>query len=222
MKEILLSATRESWQVPSHHGGETDGSKRMKEVRSKVLSRDGGRCFFCDFTSQKWQEVHHISDNHDDYSMSNLATTCPLCHQCHHLGVAGSSGGGKIIWLPEMSQTELNHLCRAIFVASFDDNDTTMGASARSILAALESRANFLEQHFAPGASDPGLLGQVFLAFKKEEYERRGDFLKNIRMLALPGRFQAQTKYWRDTVYRDIPISSWTSLIKEAESLVEV
>lgn len=42
---------------------------------------------------------------------------CPLCHSCLHLDAAGRRKAGKIIWLPELSQEELNLLCLAHFVA---------------------------------------------------------------------------------------------------------
>lgn len=207
---LTLSATRASWQIPAYHGTEQD--KSMKEVRLKVLERDRNICQCCGFKASKWQEVHHLNDDHTDKSMSNLATVCCFCHQCFHLGLAGSTAGGMLIWLPEMSQIELHHLCRALFVAMRDEKGK-MSTSASSLFMSLESRGVFMEQHFAAGASDPAVLGQAFLKMKPDEYDKRVDFLKNIRLLPQRSRFEPQVKYWAETVFRDLTPESWERLV---------
>lgn len=214
MDELMLSATRASWQIPAHHGTEQDGAEAMKSARPKVLERDKHTCRFCGFKAQKWQEVHHINDDHTNLTLSNLATACAFCHQCFHLGLAGSTAGGSLIWLPEMSQIELNHLCRALFVAMMDDKGKVY-AAASGLYMSLESRGVFMEQHFAAGASDPGVMGQAFLKMKPEAYLKRADFLKNIRLLPHRSRFEPQVKYWAEVVFRDLPPETWDRLIQD-------
>ena len=216
MQQLLLSATRGSWQIPAHHGTEQDGAKPMKAIRQKILERDKGTCQFCGFKSQKWQEIHHINDDHNNFSESNLATACPFCHQCFHLGLAGSTAGGLLIWLPELSQIELNHLARTLFVAMRDEK-SKIYAAASGLFMSFESRGVFMEQHFAPGASDPAILGQAFLKMKKEEYQERGSFLKNIRLLPHRSRFEPQIKYWAEVVYHDLTPESWENLVDHSK-----
>jgi intracellular multiplication protein IcmJ len=218
MKELILSATRASWQIPAHHGTEQDGAAAMKEVRPKVLARDDFTCIFCQFKAHKWQEVHHLDDDHGNLTLSNLVTACAFCHQCFHLGLAGSTAGGQLIWLPEMTQVELNHLARALFVAMRDDKSKVY-AAASGLYMSLESRGVFMEQHFAAGASDPGILGQAFLKMKSEMYENRADFLRNIRLLPQRSRFEAQVKYWSEVVFRDLPPESWERLIQSGAEI---
>ncbi len=212
MLDLILSATRGGWQVPAHHGTEQDAAKAMKEVRQKILDRDKGVCQFCGFKAQRWQEIHHVNDNHGDNSPSNLVTACSFCHQCMHLGLAGSTAGGELIWLPEMSQAELNHLCRAIFVAMRDEKGK-LYSSAFGLYMALKNRGVFLEQNFSVGASDPGLLGQAFLKMKPEEYAARGEHMKNIKLLPQNSRFEPQIKYWAEVVFRDLGPDSWSRLV---------
>lgn len=213
MSNLILSATRASWQIPAHHGTEQDAAESMKDARAKVLARDDYTCKFCSFKAKKWQEVHHINDDHSNMSLSNLATACSFCHQCFHLGLAGSTAGGMLIWLPEMTQIELNHLSRALFVAMRDDKSKVY-AAASGLYMSLESRGVFMEQHFAAGASDPGVLGQAFLKMKPDTYKDRGSFLKNIRLLPQRSRFEPQVKYWAEVVFRDLQPESWERLIE--------
>lgn len=222
IKTVLLSATRSSWQVSPEHGSEMDKSAKMKEVRDSILSRDAHTCYYCGFKAQKWQEIHHLNDDHSDFSTNNLTTVCALCHQCYHLGLAGSTGGGEVIWLPELTQVQLNHLVRSIFVAMVDESGPLF-SSANSFYGSLQSRAIFMEQNFAAGASDPASLGQVLLKMKKDEYEKRSEFLKNIRLLPKEARFGPQIKYWADVVYKDVSPIAWEHLLKKEalESLSE-
>lgn len=213
---LILSASRSSWVLPAEHGGEKD--KACEALRQLVLERDKGACYYCGFTSARWQEVHPLDDDHSDPSPSNAkrwATVCPFCHQCFHLGAAGAANGGILIWLPEVSQEQLHHLARAIFVASLDES-SPMAASAKALETALESRAQFLERHFSEDASDPAFMGQVFLSLK-DDYSKRDKFLKNIRLLPQPSRFGAQIAYWAQTTFRDLPPATWSKLIADPD-----
>ncbi len=212
---LLLSATRSSWQVPANHGTDSDKNVKMKEVRHAVLERDDYTCQFCGFKAKKWQEIHHLNDNHNDFVQSNLVTACAFCHQCFHLGLAGSTAGGELIWLPEIEQADLNHLVRSIFVARYFEGGKLFNA-ARSIYDTLSSqRRAFMEQHFSAGSSNPANLGQVLLKMKTEDYEKRATFLKNIKLIPSESRFQVQIKYWAESVYRDLPPDSWENLLKK-------
>ena len=214
MSDLILSATRASWQIAAHHGTEQDAA--MKTIRPKILSRDKNTCRYCGFVSPKWQEIHHLNDNHQDSSPDNLATVCPFCHQCFHLGLAGSTSGGVLIWLPELTQAELNHLARAAFIAMRDEG-CKLFASASALMTALETRAAFLDNHFTPMASDPAFLGQAFLKMSKDDYGKRGETLKNIKLLPNRSRFEPQIKYWSESVYRDLSPETWDRLVKSVE-----
>lgn len=66
------------------------GDKRWRQVREKVLERDGHECRFCGMSDDKHTEengasldVHHIiprSDGGED-TMGNLAALCRSCHR---------------------------------------------------------------------------------------------------------------------------------------------
>lgn len=68
-----------------------DADAEFKLVRQKVLERDEHTCRFCGFRAPKWQEVHHLDDNHHNNDPDNLVTACMFCHMVHHLGLAGEN-----------------------------------------------------------------------------------------------------------------------------------
>lgn len=214
---LILSAHRKSWQLSSLHG--TEAEKQNSKLWEQVLKRDNYTCYYCNFVSQRWQEVHHLNEDHTDNAMGNLVTVCPLCHQNHHLNGVSTTNGGKIIWLPELSQQELNYLCRSIFIAmetntndESDESKMPFQKMALSIYQAFEGRTIIVDQHFHVGGSDPGIFGQVLLNMGSEQPNKKNDAMKNFKLLHSPSRFPVQIKYWKNTLFHDIPIETWDQL----------
>lgn len=211
---IILSAKRKSWRMKDGHASESDSE--FQDVRLEVLESDDHTCQFCGFRSapdkkgSSWQEVHHKNDDHTDNSRQNLATACPLCHQCFHLGLAGMQDGGTLIWLPELRQTELNNLCRAIFCAITSGSE--YAPTAKAIYASLESRASHLEDILGAGSSNPAVVGQALIELTEEEYEKRNEGLIMVRLLPKPGRFINAIRYWANTVESKIPPDTWLQI----------
>lgn len=221
-RQLILSASRRSWKMSSTHGTEFDKDyKKTKSIWDKVWERDKHTCYYCKFTSKKHQEIHHLNDDHDDNSMDNLVTVCPLCHQNFHLDSASTTNGGKIIWLPEFSQQELNYLCRAIFIAieeaevAESENREVIGFSkiARTFETSLAERTLIVDQHFSSGASDPAVFANVLINMTDEQYEKRAQFLGSFKLLHLRTRFPVQVKHWKSTTFKDLPVESWSNLI---------
>ena len=159
---LLLSSNRKAWKMSSTHGTEYDrdykDSKsnpgKHREVWDSVWKRDNFTCYYCNFRSTKYQEIHHLNQDHDDNSDINLVTVCPFCHQSFHLDTAGNTGGSKIIWLPEFSQQELNYLLRGIFIAIHKAEEAEnkglevpgFAKIARMLESSLAERTLILEQ----------------------------------------------------------------------------
>lgn len=223
-RELLLDASRKAWKMSSTHGTEYDKyyNKKYKSVWDKVWARDKNRCYYCGFTAKKYQEIHHLNNDHDDNSMDNLVTVCPLCHQNFHLDTASTTNGGKIIWLPEFSQQELNYLCRAIFIAIEEAEQAELEQKevigfakiARMLESSLAERTLITEQHIHPGASDPANFANALINMSEEQYERRNLFITPFKLLHLKSRFPIQTKYWKNNTFGSVPVESWINLIK--------
>ena len=105
---LLLSAKKVSWRSP----GEYESDSAFMTLRPKVLARDDYKCRHCAFRAVNWQEIHHLNDDHNDHRLENLVTACSYCHMCHHIGLAGVNDEAVLIWLPEISQIEVNHLAQ--------------------------------------------------------------------------------------------------------------
>lgn len=223
-RDLLLSASRKAWMMTSSHGTEYDKyyQKKYKSTWDKVWERDKHTCYYCGFVSKKHQEIHHLNDDHEDNSMDNLVTACPLCHQNFHLDTATKTNGGKIIWLPEFSQQELNYLCRAIFIAIEEAEQAELeqrevvgfAKIARMLEASLTERKLIVENHIYQGSSDPATFANALINISEEQYNKRGQFIRPFKLLHLKSRFPVQTKYWKNNTFKNVPVESWLNLLK--------
>lgn len=225
-RDLILSASRKSWKMSSTHGTEFDkGYKdskgnpgKYKQVWDNVWSRDKNKCYYCGFESKRHQEIHHLNDDHTDNSPDNLVTICPLCHQSFHLDTASTTNGGKIIWLPEFSQQELNYISRALFISIEEAESKGEEAEgfikiARMLENSLAERALIVEQQIQNGSSDPAIFANALINMSEAQYEKRFGFLKPFKLLNLRSRFPIQTKYWKNNVFKDLPVETWEKLI---------
>jgi intracellular multiplication protein IcmJ len=210
-----MSASRASWTVAPHHGSQQGGSSSLAKLRDRILTRDNQTCQGCGWRSEQWQEIHHRDGDHRNRRERNLEVLCPLCHQVFHLPQAGATGGGSVIWLPEIDQATLNRMCIALFVAMRDPSGAWAG-TAKSIHGTLEARRATMEAAF--GRSDPGMVAQVLIKMKPEQYADRARALAPLRLLAHPARFQYEIEYWDAAYFKDMDPSQWEKFASIAQT----
>ena len=209
---LVLGTPKSAWSVSPHHGSQVMGLKTLRDKRKKILTRDAYTCQACGWISRQWQEIHHRNHDHSDHSEKNLETLCPLCHQVFHLPQAAATNGGTIIWLPEVSQAELNLMCTALFVALRHPKGK-WAASARAILGIFESRAAVAEDFL--GRSNPGFLAQSLLRVRPDQFEKRAHLTRALRLLPHPSRFQSEIEYWEKAHFPEQESEAWAQLLPE-------
>ncbi|MFP4313784.1 MAG: type IV secretion protein DotN [Alphaproteobacteria bacterium] len=168
--------------------GFTSSSSSLKlpnEIKQEIFKRDNHTCKCCGFTSQKYQEVHFLNNNKADQNPSNLATVCIFCHQCFNLGDVSAMRSGVLIWLPEITQTRLNHIARAIYVARISQGP--MADAARKSLDILMARREEAKNRL--GTDDPYILAEVLRDYLGEKhYHFRDKKLEGVRLFPLDRR----------------------------------
>ena len=96
---------------------------RFKSYELKVFQRDRYTCQFCGFQARLFQDIVNLDGDYSNNQLANLVTSCCFCAQCCFLesvGVGGY-GGGTLVYLPELSQSEVNSLCHVLFCAITND-----------------------------------------------------------------------------------------------------
>lgn len=194
MHSLNLKASLESY---SYFASRRRAAK-FRAVAKKIWERDQYTCQFCGFQAREYQEVVNLNGNFRDNRKSNLQTACCFCAQCFFLESVGEGGygGGTVIYLPEMTQGELDSLCHVLFCAMV--NETTYKESAQAIYRTLRMRSNMVEEHLGEGVSHPAALGQLLIdhqAVKKDD-PRPQQLLEHFRLLPSRGRFKKQIERW--------------------------
>ncbi len=202
-----------------------DIHKASDELKNQVLSRDDHTCRYCGFQARKYQEVNFIGKKTEPKA-DNYATACSFCFQCFHLERIDRMQSGAVIWLPEIGQASLNHICRAIYVARISRGP--MADAARDAMEALLARK--AEAVSRLGTDSPRVLATVLQDFLEvEEYKGRLDKMKGFRILPLDRRiikegdlefnqFPQVLAFWRskEGPFGDMPPRKWVELFYDA------
>lgn len=197
--KLKLIASPGAWRLYSARKAD----ERFKAFETKVLQRDAYTCQFCGFQARLFQDVINLDGNYSNNRMANLKTACCFCSQCFFIesvGVGGY-GGGTLIYLPELSQTELNSLCHVLFCAI--TNDTGYKSSAQTIYRSFKSRSQAVEDKFGEGTSDPAIFGQLIIDSATSVADADTLFT-NIRLLPSRAKFRKQIERWAASALQEI------------------
>lgn len=194
MRDIVLSVKRSSFR--SDDAFSVDHDKEFQKVRNKILARDKNSCQFCGFFSDKFQEVHHIDDDHSNNSLDNLITTCSLCHMCHHISFAGLKDMGTLIYLDPkegITQAEINSLCRTLWMMEESKNEQVKSV-AIEVYFRLYYRSTQIKARL--GDSNPMTLGEYLMSLSDDDYNNRREMLSGIYLLPSRDGFKKQFRHW--------------------------
>ena len=114
----------------------------------------------------------------------------------------GGYGGGSLIYLPELTQAELNSFCHVLFCAI--TNDTGYKNSAQTIYRSFKFRSQTVEDKFGEGTSDPSIFGQLLIDSGPISTEQSDQMFKNIRLLPSRAKFRLQIERWAASALEEI------------------
>ncbi|WP_042236390.1 type IVB secretion system protein IcmJDotN [Legionella pneumophila] len=198
--ELKLIASPGSWRLYSARKID----ERFKSYEQKIFQRDRYTCQFCGFQARLYQDIVNLDGDYTNNRLSNLVTACCFCAQCffvESVGVGGY-GGGTLIYLPELTQAELNSLCHVLFCAI--TNDTGYKSSAQNIYRSFKFRSQIVEEKFGEGTSDPAIFGQLMIDSGVNSEEIREKLFKNIRLLPSRAKFRKQIEKWAASALEEI------------------
>lgn len=159
--------------------------KISKDLKQKIFERDDFTCQCCEFKSQKYQEILHKNQNFADFSDDNLFTVCNFCHQCFRMENVSEMKSGVLIWMPEIEQTMLHHIARAIYVARISQGPVAE-AARKSLDVIMKRRAEAKKRIHT---DDPYILATILKDYLgPKHYAERQKKLDGIRLFPLDRR----------------------------------
>ncbi|MEY3183095.1 MAG: hypothetical protein RLZ35_1080 [Pseudomonadota bacterium] len=200
---LTLMAKRGNWQQFMAR----KANKNFLAIEKRVLERDQNTCRYCGFTSDRFMSVVNQDHNYQNNALPNLVTACSLCMPCLFLDGIGTDGktGGVLIWEDSISQTDLNHFCRALFCSMLRDA-AYRGKLQASYLGMQESQQT-VEKLFGPNSSKPQVFGQTLIdSGITPEQLLKHPVMQKLRLLPLRKYFLEHSHYWRQTTFAVVPI----------------
>lgn len=193
---LKLSAAPGAWRLFATRKADP----AFLQFSERVWQRDNYTCQFCSFQAKQYQEVVNVDHDFHNNKIDNLVTACCFCTQCFFLEAVGKNdyGGGTVIYLPEMTQLELNGLCHVLFCAMA--NATSYRTDAQSVYRSLKLRAQTIEEQMGEGMSNPALLGQMLI----ETSTKTENLLKDVRLLPSRSRFSQQIDDWAKAALEEL------------------
>lgn len=235
---LVMSAKRSVWRMHDH-AGESD--RAFAQVRKSILEAYDYTCGFCGHRAEKYQEVHHLDDDHKNNQPGNLVCACPLCHQVFHVGLAGMRDGADIVYVPEMSQAEINQLVLVLWLVTETDESrfkdqqerlyfSRLAGRAKTIQGILENRRGTVQLKLKEALKDkgfppellarvkishitPSLFANALMALGDEAYENRQTLLGGLRLIPKPARFRERIQLWSAEQDAILPVPSWGRLL---------
>lgn len=156
-----------------------------EETRQRIFTRDDHSCRYCGFKSEKFHLVHVRDGNPKNTSDDNLVTSCIFCHQCFHIDKVPDMKSGTLVWMPEISQAQVNHLARSIYVARITQGPMS-DIARRTLEMVMRRREEVIERI---ETDDPRILSTVLRDYiTRKDYERRLEKLDGVRLFPLDRR----------------------------------
>ena len=198
--ELRLRASPGAWRLYSARKADP----KFKRFEHKILSRDAHTCRYCGFQARLFQDVVNHDGDFSHNQANNMVTACCFCAQCFFMesvGVGGY-GGGTLIYLPELSQQQLNSLCHVLFCAM--TNDTGYKLTAQTIYRSFKFRSQIIEDKFGEGTSDPAIFGHLLIDSGQSSTENAVKMLNNVRLLPSRAKFRRQIEGWAASALGEI------------------
>lgn len=201
MSELQLAVNLTGWRLFIKRRSDSG----FQPFAKRVYERDQYTCQFCGFQAQEFQEIVNLDGNYLNNKLDNLVTACCFCAQCLFMQAVGidEMGGGQIVYLPEMKQSNLNSFCHVLFVAM--GNTTGFQEGAQTIYRSLRFRSQLIENKFGAGMSNPATMGQMILEYQETHpdtsFER---LMKDIRLLPSYTKFKVQLDTWAQAALKEL------------------
>ena len=211
---LTLQSDRETWKLSPASLWQIPG---WDSLLKKVHKANNHTCQYCGFQSfpkdsgESYQFVHFLDHDIQNQNLSNLVTACHFCYLVLHPGYAGMMNLGTMIWLPELTQVELNHLVRSAFIA-MNIGDVHEGSS-RALYSSLDARSLYLEEVLSEHARNPQFVGQTMIDIAPKKMHHK--IFEGLRMLPSNQCNDASMEYFATTAYADFHPSKWQSLIND-------
>jgi len=193
MLPLKLSVTPGNWQKFIARRF----SASFHRVAKKIFQRDRYTCQYCGFEAKQYMDVVNHDGDYKNNSAKNLVTACCFCSQCLFMDSVGldNISGGQLIYLPEITQNQLNSFCHVLFCVIGVENPYQ--GCAQIAYRTLKQRAKIVQNVFGETISEPKALGRLILEYQAQKQKVVADkVFDGLRLLPIHTMFHTQLAAW--------------------------
>lgn len=187
----VLSVKRKQWRMEQSEKESNDADPVFRQVRKRVLERDGHRCLFCGFSSPSHQEIHHLDGDHANHALDNLVTVCSIDYLCLHLGMGALKGAIFLAVVPELTQAEITNLMR-LYHCALAEGDEEVRDRLAGLYAIFESRSvDVFKRVFEADFSNGQEIAIAISRLDDAAFSSRSRTLEGIRVIPTESVFHS-------------------------------
>lgn len=187
--------------------------KQISHLRQSVLVRDEHTCRFCGFHSSKFMDMVARDSNPYHLNQENMVTACPFCRATLNAGTSGNEEMGQIIYLPQMTQAQLNWLVHAIALGHQIKGRTT--STSTVLLEELQQLSKVSESIWGEGISSPTALTGIFHSLSSQHFRHRNQLFYGLRFLPDLDQYKREIDYWYQTSYQKMTRDQFAKIYKQ-------
>lgn len=176
-------------------------SKNYPKIKKIIADRDQNVCTYCGYPSA-FNELINIDHNYNNNTQSNIAMACSLCQQVVLFDGHGLADnfGGKIIYMPEFRQLDLNHFMRSLYATM--EKQPSFKSRLSDILITIEERKDEIEKIFGKTSSDARHFSQGLMDTFIDDKKIRHELMKKVKFIPdktiLEGEISEYITYYFD------------------------
>lgn len=177
-------------------------SKNYQKIKDIILDRDNNCCCYCGYRSSK-NDLVNLDHNYKKNQQDNIALSCQICLQVVLFDGHGLSErfAGKMIYLPEIQQIDLNHFIRVLYATK--TRQPSFQSRLSDILINLDERKDQVESLFGKTSSEARNFSQGLLDLFIDEKKIRHELLKSIKFLPDKSTLEDEVEDYIDYYFDD-------------------
>jgi hypothetical protein len=156
--------------------------RNYSNIKDIILKSFEAHCAYCGYQTQDLELVNKDFDYHNNVK-SNIVPACRCCLPCVLLDGFGRDPlfKGKMIYLPELTQVQLNHFMRALYAAI--EKNPAASARLKELLISFDERREYVAQILGKNSYEPEFFSQGLMDILVDSEHLKHPVLKSIRFL---------------------------------------
>ncbi|WP_218309825.1 hypothetical protein [Alteromonas antoniana] len=207
--------------------------RQFAELAKQQFAVDKYTCKLCGFKSRYFMRLLPFNDNavltdsrvYENRTKTKFKTVCCMCFEANRLSYSVTSGLGKIIHLPELSQSAINNFVHSylnVISESIDGHSRNLKTTINSIKNCVRVEYSLLSTREKAicetlGVTSSHQLTNFLSLMPDSAYKKSPQFLRDARYLPDLSAYEKRAQKWKSEAYKPISLNKWEEVMRETQ-----